>query len=169
MRGTGVIRRVMFAAWVVLLSGCEQQVGRSGVSADRDSKLLSVYEPYSPAGLEITPLTHFVVTEGGGGPIIKVYVSVLDAFDCQVKSPGTFRFELYERVQTSSEPRGARIGLWPDVDLTDAVENNGYWRDFLRAYEFSLNFQPKSGHRYILEVTFLGPTGKRLSGDFALE
>lgn len=166
VEGTG---RVLVVILAVLLLGCEQQVGQNGRSASGSLKLPLVYEPYGPARLEITPLTRFVVGDGGSAPIIKVYVSLLDGLDCQIKSPGTFRFELYERVPASSEPRGARIGLWPDVDLTDAVENNDYWRDFLRAYEFGLNFQPKSGQRYILQVTFLDPAGKRMSNDFSLE
>jgi hypothetical protein len=149
--------------------GCEPGGGRSGPDAV-PANGLSVYQPYVAARLKVTPLTDFVAAGNGEEPSqIKVYVDVLDSFDCQIKSPGTFRFELYEHVEGSSEPRGSRVALWPDVDLTDAVENNSFWRDFLRSYEFNLDFKPRSSGRYILDVTFMSPKGERLSGDFVLE
>lgn len=87
--------------------------------------------------------------------------------DSQPSSPGIFRFELYEHVQCSTEPKGQRLAVWPDIDLTDAAQNNNYWRDFLRAYEFKLDFEPQT-KSHTLQGTFLSPTGKRLSAEFAL-
>ena len=75
-------------------------------------------------------------------------VSLLDPFDCQIKSPGVFRFELYEYVQRSAEPKGQRVIIWPDIDLTECSENNNHWRDFLRAYEFNLDFGPQRNQCY---------------------
>jgi len=83
--------------------------------------------------------------------------------------PGVFRFELYERVVRSAEPKGRRIVIWPDIDLTGAAENNEYWRDFLRAYEFNLPFEAQIKQCYILQVTYLSPSGKRLSAELSLE
>jgi hypothetical protein len=85
-----------------------------------------------------------------------------------MKSPGVFRFELYEKVPRSAEPKGKRISKWPDIDLTDAVENNARWRDYLRAYEFTLPLESETGQSHILQATCLCPNGKRLSAEFAL-
>ncbi len=128
----------------------------------------SIYASYAPVKIDIMPLTEFVSIDNVEGTSeINLYVSLLDSFGSQRKSPGTFRFEMYEYVQRSAEPKGGRVAIWPDIDLTDAVENNKYWRDFLRAYQFNLPFETASNQSYILQVTFLCPTGKRLSDEFA--
>jgi hypothetical protein len=176
MRGIWDFAPAFFLALVLAGTGCEHPGGQTvpgprraqSSRGDRDSELFSLYRPYTAAKLEITPLTGFVVG-GERANRIKAYVSLLDSSDCQIKSPGTFRFELYAHVQGSSEPKGERVALWPDVDLTEAGENSSCWRDFLRAYEFNLDFEPQHDGRYILEVTCLCPTGRRLSDDFALD
>ena len=76
-----------------------------------------------------------------------MYAALRDSFGSCLKAPGVFRFELYEYVQYSSEPKGKRIIIWPDIDLTDAAENNEYWNDFLRAYEFSLDLEQDMNQR----------------------
>jgi hypothetical protein len=75
---------------------------------------------------------------------------------------------LYEKVPRSAEPKGKRITKWPDIDLTDIVENNVYWRDFLRAYEFTLPVELDARQNHILQATCLCPNGKRLSTEFTL-
>ena len=96
---------------------------------------------------------------------INAYVSLLDAFGCQIKSPGQFRFELYEYIERSAQPKGPRVAIWPDFDLVDATKNNQYWRDFLRAYKFDLDFEPENNHRYILQITCMCPDSRRLIGE----
>ncbi len=125
------------------------------------------YPSYMPARIDILPLTR--TGNVGEMPAIKVYVSLLDEFDCQIKAPTVFRFELYEYVQRSAEPKGRRISIWPDIDLTQPTENNRYWRDFLRAYEFTLEFESIPNQSFILQVTSLCPGGKRLSAELALD
>ena len=138
--------------------------------ADNDANALSVYMVYVPARIGIVPLTEIMMT-GLSEKIakIKVYVNLTDSFGCQQKTPGVFRFELYEHIQRAANPKGRRIVIWPDIDLTDPSENNKYWRDFLRAYEFDLDFEPDAAQGYMLEVTCLCPNGKRLSADFVLK
>ncbi len=128
------------------------------------------YSGYMPAKVDIMPLTEFILApHAQGSSKLKVYISLLDSFNCQMKSPGVFRFELYEGVLRSAEPKGKRIILWPDIDLTDADKNNQYWKDFLRAYEFNLDFEPKAQQNYILQATFLSPAGRRLSDNLNLK
>jgi hypothetical protein len=123
-----------------------------------------------PVKIRIVPLTEFILA-GDDDEVsqLKVYVSLLDSFDCQIKTPAVFRFELYERVPRSAEPKGKRISIWPDVDLTEPSENNKHWQDFLRAYRFNLDFEAQADHGYILQVTALCPNGKRLSAEFGLK
>ncbi len=125
---------------------------------------------YVLAKVRILPLTELIHADDAQGQSgVKVYVSLLDWFGSQIKAPVVFRFELYEYAQRSSEPKGRRIVIWPDTDLTEPVENNKYWRDFLRAYEFNLPFEPESDKNCIIQATCLCPNGKRLSTEFALK
>ncbi|OHB59488.1 MAG: hypothetical protein A2167_01300 [Planctomycetes bacterium RBG_13_46_10] len=171
MRMISVVLYMLCSVCVLILTGCEQL----NLNAEPQPKANNVsessfYVNYIPAKLEITPLTEFVGIAGAGQTSeINVYASLLDIFGCQIKSPGVFRFEMYEKVPRSSEPKGRRMAIWPDNDLTDAAQNNKYWRDFLRAYQFNLPFEPASSGNYVLQVTFLCPTGKRLSGEYALK
>lgn len=152
-------------------TGCESpqidtkptaQIGKASDACD--------FSGYAPAKVDIMPLTEFILaSKAKGSPKLKIYVSLLDSFNCQMKSPGVFRFELYEQVLRSPEPKGRRVAIWPDIDLTDAAENNHHWRDFLRTYEFNLDFEPRANQSYILQATFLTSDGKRLLAEFNLK
>lgn len=125
---------------------------------------------FAPARIEVLPLTELVPSSGQEqGTQLNVYVSLLDAFGSQIKAPGTLRFELYDYVQRSAEPKGQRIAIWPDIDLTLPDENQRYWQDFLRAYAFELTTQAARNRTYILEATCMCSGGRRLSTDFTLK
>ncbi len=164
--------------------GCEQMPGLTGgaTKTDDDLRRLSVYSHFAPAKINIMPLTEFIQHQSDFIPELKNtlraetdwcginhYVSLLDSFGSQIKSPCVFRFELYQKVKRSSEPKGSRVIIWPDIDLTDPEANNEYWQDFLRAYEFDLPFEPDTSQSYILQVTCLCPNGRRISTEFALK
>ena len=169
MRAAAVTVQVFFFALALVGAGCEPAPAELPTAIDGGA-VRSSYTAYTPTEVDILPLTEFVGAGETEEPaMIRVYVSLLDTFDCQIKAPGTFRFELYERVQRRAEPKGRRIIIWPDIDLTDAAENNSYWRDFLRAYKFGLDFEPQSNRNYILQATFLCPSGRRLSAEFAIK
>lgn len=157
---------------VLLLSGagCDSVPVTSGPPPKIDKALdVFTYTLYSPTKLDILPLTELVIADQATQTLqINLYVSLLDSFGSQIKSPGVFRFELYEHVQLSIDPKGARLLLWPDIDLTDPPSNNLYWQDFLRAYEFKLDFQANPARTYVLHLTCLCPAGRRLSIDVIL-
>ncbi len=138
--------------------------------AQNDSNELAIYSLYVPVRISIMPLTE-IVSDGPAekNAKIKAFVSLTDSFGCQQKTPGVFRFELYEHIQRAAESKGRRIAIWPDIDLTDPDENNKFWRDFLRAYEFNMDFELAAGQNYILQATCLCPNGKRLWADFVLK
>ena len=171
MRAAAVILHVLFFLSLLVEAGCEQSPILPGLPTrgDNDFNRLSTYTRYASVKIDILPLTEFINVGGAQQATINLYVSLLDSFGCQIKSPGVFRFELYERVQRSAEPKGKRVAIWQDIDLTDPVKNNDHWRDFLRAYEFNLPFEPRGSQSYILQATCLCPSGKRLSAEFALK
>lgn len=152
-------------------AGCEQMSGVPELTTktDNDFQRLSVYSHFAPAKIDIMPLTEFISLGVTRQANINLYVSLLDSFSSQIKSPCVFRFELYQRVQRSAELKGRRIIIWPDIDLTDPAANNKYWQDFLRAYEFNLPFEPDASQNYILQATCLCPNGRRISAEFALK
>jgi hypothetical protein len=152
-------------------SGCEQATGVAELPAKVDTRpVFGAYADYTPDKIHITPLTEFLsVGDAKGDSKIVVYVSLLDSFGSQVKSPGVFRFELYEYAQRSAEPKGRRVVIWSDIDVTGASDNNKYWHDFLRAYQFSLPLTLPSDQNYVLQVTFLSVSGKRLSDELTLK
>ena len=124
---------------------------------------------FGPSRIEVLPLTELVqAPESAQRTQLNVYVSLLDAFGSQIKAPGTLRFELYDYVQRSAAPKGQRIAIWPDIDLTRPDENHSHWQDFLRAYAFELGTEAARDRAYILEVTFIAPSSRRISVDFML-
>jgi hypothetical protein len=150
--------------------GCEKSIGpnENTSKTNNDTDKLSLYTHYTPSKIDIMPLTELASPGDSQQSKINVYVGLLDQFGSQIKSPGMLRFELYEHVPRSSKPEGQRAVIWPDFDLTDPVTNNDYWRDFLRAYEFSLPCELAVNKDYIIQVTCLCPNGKRLISEFIL-
>lgn len=166
---------VLLVAFIVFLSsqtGCETPASISQPSPKPriDSNDISIYSYYTPTKVQILPLTELTQSSGSDDlPSLRAYVSLLDKFSCQIKSPAIFRLELYEYVSHSAKPKGKRLVIWPDIDLTEPEKNNQYWRDFLRAYEFDMPFDLKSDKGYVIQATCLCPDGKRLSADLELK
>lgn len=118
---------------------------------------------FAPDQVNIIPLTRFVKSKKPAElDYIRVYVELLDEYKSQIKSPGTFRFELYNLALRSVEPMGKRIDMW-DKTLTNLEQNNDYWQEFLRTYEFRLKLKHILQGYFILEVTFRTPEGRRLT------
>jgi hypothetical protein len=155
----------------ISVTGCGQFIEDHGWSSktNSDPDKLSAYTSFAPEKVYIMPLTEFINDDNIRRISIKPYVSLLDSFGSQVKSPCVFRFELYQRALHTVKPKGKRVVIWQDIDLTDPAVNNEYWRDFLRAYEFDLPFELDVNQSYILQVTCMCPTDKRLSDEFSLK
>lgn len=170
----------LFLAFVLLHSGCEPPQGDvtspvkplTGEAQRQAVEQTPVIVPtgFAPARINILPLTELIRSSSGDrGTTLNVYIALLDAFGSQMKAPGILRFELYEYVRRSAEPKGQRLPIWPDIDLTGPAENSKYWRDFLRAYEFQLDVRADPEETYVLEATCMRPEGKRLSTEFTLK
>ena len=141
----------------------------------------SLCDEFAPAKIDILPLTVFEIPHGEAKMHLVAYVSLLDFVGSQIKFPAKFRFELYQQVQRSAEPKGTRVGIWPGkeetdpnapkihwFDLTDPTQNNRHWRDFIRAYSFNLPFQPAPNSSYILQATCLTHDSRRLTAEVPL-
>jgi len=123
MRAVAVIVRMFFLIFLLVEAGCEQPpiVPERPAGVADDFNTLSTYARYASGRIDILPLTEFVDIGGARQAEINLYISLLDSFGSQIKSPGVFRFELYERVLRSAEPKGKRVAIWQDIDLTDPV------------------------------------------------
>jgi len=154
----------------LLTTGCGQPPHSVSIESPRPAQKAAEKpascKGYIPTDIDIMPLTEFYSGDTGA---IKVYVSLLDAFGCQIKAPAVFRFELYEHIARTAQPKGKRVAIWSDMDLTDAEQNHRHWRDFLRAYQFKIDFEPKKGQSYILHTTCICPCGRRLEADFVVK
>ena len=169
----------------LLFAGCQQPqapatdvaqplpAGRSEPSPPRtEGPYVSASLPtgYAPTRITILPLTELTGAPGSAkGTSLNVYVALSDAFGSNMKAPGILRFELYRRMSRSAEPKGERLAIWSDIDLIGPTENNRYWRDFLRAYEFVLETDADPSETYILEATCICRDGRRLSTEFMLK
>lgn len=102
---------------------------------------------------------------------IRAFIELRDVYDSKIKAPVTLRFDLYSYVQHRSDPRGRHVQSWPDFDLLDEPANHLYWRDYLRAYEFSLEVKPPviPAEPFLLEVTCITPQLKRMSAFYLLQ
>ena len=159
---------VIAAVIVIAAAGCETPANSAanGSSPRFRKDTNPVACVFTPERIRMIGLTEIVPDAYlGDEAVLSVYVDIFDVWDSHIKAPATFRFELYEFVPRSSESRGKRLKHWPDIDLTDPAENNRYWRDYLRTYNFNLqmDFRPNPGTTYILEATCTTTQGKRLS------
>lgn len=170
MKAIAVVLRIFVVGFVFVEAGCEQaSTPAESTAKPANGSDALVYTRYAPVKIDIMPLTELVSpSDPQEDALLNVYVSVLDVFGSQIKSPGVFRFELYEYVQRSAEPKGKRAVIWPDTDLTNAAKNNEHWRDFLRAYQFNLPCELRKKQDYILQITCMCPKGRRLSAEFTV-
>lgn len=162
-----MVRRV--GAWVLLCTclwmGCQPPTGPAVHHGQSTDAQLG----FRPDRLIITPLTHITgPAEKAGSRVVRVYVRLVDGFGCDIKAPGVFRFELYQVVPRSAEPKGARLAIWPDMDLKDPSENQRHWHEILRMYVFDLNLSIDVEGAYVLEGTFIRSDGRRITGQYIL-
>jgi len=154
-----VLNLIVF--FLALSCGCEPEM----ISNPFESTS-NIIKQYAPKRIHIIGLSEIVSeTDSRRWPKIKTYVDLLDKYDSRVKSPATFRFELYEFAPRTSRSKGTRILAWDDFELTGPAKNNSHWQDHLRAYKFELylDFEPSDGEEFILDATCITPNGKRLS------
>jgi hypothetical protein len=121
------------------------------------------YKTYHPAKVVLLPISEVQKAEKANqSDTIVAYVQLQDAADVAMKGPGVFRFELYRYQPMAADPKGKRMHIWDDINLMDFMDNSEQWRDYLRAYEFKLDYYCPDCERYVLEVTCTSPWGQRM-------
>lgn len=170
-------RVCLLSILLLVVGGCETQPQLAPVApptaapATQAGEQASATVPsgFGPARITILPISEIAGAAGiGQDARLNVYVALLDAFGSPIKAPCSLRFELYEYVRRSAQTKGQRLMIWPDIDLTRPSDNHRSWRDFLRAYEFTLDLRVERDKTYILEATYLGSDGRRLSGEWPI-
>ena len=108
--------------------------------------------------IRISAITEFIQDSTTTDRVqVKTLVELLNASGAPIEAPCVLRFELYEFSPLSSDPRGRRLLIWPNQNLSDPDTNKEQWKDFLRGYEFVLpvEFALERGKKYVLEATCL--------------
>jgi len=146
----------------------------TGAYADQsptiDGRQQKVYVPRPldellPTRITIHPFTGVRTVDSDGKPLgFEVRIKALDNDDDPTKAFGDFMFMLYDYRPQSENPRGARLGVWPE-NLMDPDKNQLHWDPISQSYKFNLGHkQPLSmGHRYVLDVFFTSPFTERLT------
>lgn len=149
------------SALVFSIFGCEE-VQRNSKPAPGTFQKTCIFMPHKISFNQLTE-----ISKSGQ---INAYIDVTDEFHSRMKTQSIWRFELYTKAARSAEPSGDRVQLWTDIDLTQAVENNNYWQDYLRCYKFELNPQSELvASNYILQATCFTSEGKRLTDTIELK
>jgi hypothetical protein len=160
----------VFSAVSFFLCGCEQEYSppaRPETEAITECETLNTYQPTKAVFL---PLSDVRTSDTDAGPdTIIAYIALQDSAGSTVKAPAVFRFELYQFRPLSADPKGKRLYIWDDINLNAFKDNNSFWRDYLRAYEFKFLYNCPDCRKYVLEATCTLPQGRRLPATIILD
>lgn len=126
---------------------------------------VTVY-PYTPARLNVHPLTRFISEGRDGSPRIEAHIEMLDASGDESKGWGELLLELY-RESGPVEGVGAseQIMRWT-IDLSDADRNTEAYDRVTRTYRVTLRGLPatlRPSDPLILKALLITPDGKQIS------
>jgi hypothetical protein len=150
---------------MLITCGCEEQQVQNRQSGSPADEMQGTCL-FVPAKIKFNQLTE--ITQNSQ---ITAYIDMFDQFGSRIKAAGIWKFELYEYVLRSAEPKGARLYFWPDINLADAKVNFSYWQDYLRCYKFELNLDTDlAGDKtYILQAVCFTADGKRITDSIELK
>jgi len=117
-----------------------------------------------PKTIRIHPFTQTrVFDEAGGIKGVDVRIEAVDAYGDATKAFGDFRFEMYDFVTNSLDPKGKRIATWNE-SLLEPKRNLLHWDKITRTYEFKLQWDRPIpvGKRYVLVAVFSSPFTRRI-------
>ena len=164
------ILSIIAAAMFLIASGCESEMNQAMSSVAKEAPPRSL-RAFGPARIHIIALTEITSSSVSLNEAkLRVYVDLLDVYESRLKAPGTFRFELYEHVPRSSEPKGTGLINWPPIDLNHPETNNDHWRDYLRSYQFDfdIDINPANTQAFVIAAIYTTPEGKRLTDEHIL-
>lgn len=155
---------VLALSFTLFCFGCEEQErNRQSDFPDVDIRQSCLFVPVK---IRLNQLSEFSQDRQ-----ITAYVDMLDQFSLRIKAAGVWRFELYGYVPRASEPKGTRLYIWPDIDLTNAETNYGFWQDYLRCYKFilDLDIDLAGDKTYVLQAVCSTAGGKRITDSIELK
>jgi len=160
----------VFSMVLLPLAGCEAERPAPSPPVRNPVAEVEQFQEYYPTRAAFLPLTEITpADQPGKTDTIVAYITLADSAASAVKAPATFRFEIFQFKPLSLDPRGKRLYIWDDINLTAFNDNNRYWRDYLRAYEFTLAYDCDAATKYVLEATCLHPSGTRLVAQTILQ
>ena len=116
----------------------------------------------------VTPLTKFVETDGKAS--LKLVVDVLDSTGHRSKAPFNLQCSLYRYLPRTADNKGELVQVWQPISLDAIAENNKYWNDYLRSYEFGFELDSLPGQQwYLVEIACQIPSGNRIFDKFMLK
>ncbi len=171
MMNKPVIISLSFTTILLLSAGCEPDSSTSSGAVRGDiAEFESFNKAYQQVKAVFLPLSNVQPSDKTTEPdTITAYIALQDSVGSSIKAPAVFRFELYKFRPRSADPKGKRLYMWEDISLNAFNENNRYWRDYLRAYEFKLRYNCPECKNYVLEVTCMRPSGQRLLATITLD
>jgi len=119
-----------------------------------------------PKSIRIHPFTGRTFDEAGGIKGVDVQIEAVDSYNDKTKAFGDFRFEMYQFVPNSLDPKGKRIATW-DESLWEPKKNLLHWDKITRLYVFKLQWDRPIpvGKRVVLLVSFSSPFTDRLTAE----
>jgi len=158
---------VVVACGVLMGSECTRGSARS-VQTMNESELNQLYGPQK---VEILPFTKFRSFDADEIPDgLEVALRPLDEMGDPVKVYGTFMFEISPYRDASGHRAGERLESWTQPILS-ADDQKRFWDRVTSTYTFQLAWEggefPAVGQKYLLQVTFQAPGGKRLFAEYA--
>lgn len=152
--------------FIIAACGCQEQARIQTRQSDFPVVGMQKTCLFVPEKIRFNQLTEFAQNWQ-----IAAYIDMLDQFGLRIKAGSVWRFELYEYVPRSADPKGKRIFIWPDVNLADAKANCDFWQDYLRCYKFELDFNIDlpANKTYVLQAECFTADGKCLTDTIALK
>ena len=117
-----------------------------------------------PKSVRLHPFTGTRTFDAAGGVKgLEVRIEAFDASGDSTKAFGEFRFELYEFVANSANPKGRRLGVWSE-NILQPNRNQLHWDSITRTYLFKLQwYEPITvGQQFVLAAVFSSPFTDRL-------
>ena len=150
-------------------AGCSRESWRFGTKGDISRQPQTIAAPIDlmlPEAIRVHPFTGRTFAEAGGVTGVDVRIEAIDAFGDATKAFGDFRFEMYNFVPNSLDPKGKRIAVW-DESILKPTDNLLHWDKITRMYIFKLQWDRPVpvGKRVVLAATFDSPFTPRLSDE----
>lgn len=161
------IAALLFLVSTISCTSTQRKQSTAGENGEMVSLLM-------PARVEVVePFTQVRDFDGDGAlDGIELLVQAVNSMgNPGLQVVGNMRVELFEFVEASAQPRGARIDRW-DVDLSSVELQQKHWNQLTQMYEFRLAVDPARlprKRKFVLAVTYNTPKGEHLSDESILE